>query len=143
MFTHQIGLGRWVDRPRKDLPVVVAVDDDIDNLALISYVLEEFPCLLFCETDGQSALDLSLQLQPDLILLDIRLPRLNGIDMVKALRLHKDTSEIPVIAVTALADIQNRQEILQAGFNQYISKPYLLEDITTLIRRYLVLSDYA
>lgn len=122
---------------RRQRPLVILVDDDIDNLKLISYVLEEFNCLLICEADGAAALKLIRKLQPALVVLDIRLPGLSGLEMVHGLKLRRTTCAIPVIAVTALASIKDKRKILQAGCNQYISKPYLLDDMRRLISQYL------
>lgn len=118
-------------------PTVIVADDDVDNLVLIGYVLEAFPCLLFCETDGKAALELSLKLKPDLLLLDIRLPNLSGLDIVRKVRSYKAIADVPAIAITALASDRDKQRILASGFNQYLSKPYVLEDISQLISLYL------
>ena len=123
--------------PASPAPTVLVIDDDIDNLMLVSYVLEQFDCLFVCETEGQEALERVWELKPDLIILDIRLPGLSGLDIVRALRRHSATNTIPVIAVTALANLSDQEQILQAGCSHYISKPYLLEDMRTLLSRYL------
>lgn len=126
---------------RHSLPVVVVADDDVDNLILMSYVLEQFPCLLFCETDGYAALKTALKLQPDLMLLDIRLPRMSGLEIVRALREHEKTAFIPAIAITALASFQDKIEILRSGFSHVVTKPYLLEDIENTVSLYLSAED--
>lgn len=123
--------------PAPRTPTVLVIDDDIDNLMLVSYVLEQFDCLFVCETDGQEALARVEELKPDLIILDIRLPNLSGLDIVRTLRRHSITRNTPVIAVTALASPRDRERILQAGCSQYVSKPYLLENMKTLLSRYL------
>ncbi|MDB9528658.1 response regulator [Oscillatoria sp. CS-180] len=120
-----------------DLPVVVVADDDVDNLVLLSYILEPFPCSLFCETDGKVALERALNLKPDLMMLDVRLPGISGLDIVRTLRADEATALIPIIAVTAMASLSDKLSIFQSGFNQYVSKPYLLRDIEKLIGLYL------
>lgn len=122
----------------KDAPVVIVVDNDIDNLILLTYVLERFNCLLFCETDGEAAIALINRLKPSLIVLGIRLPRLSGLRLIRALRLNESTRNIPVIAVTALVTLQLKREILQSGGCHYISKPYMLEDMARLVASYLL-----
>ena len=122
------------------LPTVLVADDDVDNLMLVSYILEQFDCVLFSAIDGQTALNLVWKLQPDLILLDIRLPNLSGLELMQRLKQHQTTCKIPIIAVTALAGIEDRQKIMHAGCDQYISKPYMLDDMKTLISHYLLLT---
>jgi two-component system cell cycle response regulator DivK len=123
---------------QRQTPVVLVVDDDADSLILISYVLEQFKCALFCETDGQSALALAHQLKPDLIVLDILLPGLSGLEVVQALRKDRSTRSIPVIAVTAMASSWDQEKALRAGCSQYLSKPYLIEDMQRLLSCYLM-----
>ncbi|GAB4385205.1 MAG: hypothetical protein Kow00121_49870 [Elainellaceae cyanobacterium] len=119
------------------LPLILAVDDDDDNLLLISYVLETFGCQCISQTDGEAALAIAKEHRPDLVLLDILLPNVDGIEFVHRLRQDSMTADIPVVAVTALARSEDRQTILLSGFTDYISKPYMLEDLEAVIRRYV------
>lgn len=118
-------------------PLILAVEDDDDNLLLISYALESLGCRFICQTDSTSTVLVAKEYQPDLIMLDILLPTFNGIDVVHHLKREPLTYHIPVLAVTALATREDRQQILKAGFNDYISKPFLLEDLETVVRRLL------
>lgn len=118
-------------------PLVLAVEDDDDNLLLIGYVLEAFGYRFMGQTDSQTALTLVKEHQPDLILLDILLPNVDGIKFVQQLKQDSMTCEIPVIAVTALARSEDRENILLSGFTDYISKPYMLDDLEALIHRHL------
>ena len=137
METHDTRLESRAVTTKEALPTVLAVDDDQDSLILLSYIIEDFPCLFFCETDGQAALELILASKPNLVLLDVRLPRLSGFDIIRTLKSSADTAAIPVIAVTALAGKQQRQKLLEAGFNYYICKPYSLTDLQAVVKRYL------
>jgi CheY-like chemotaxis protein len=118
-------------------PLILAVDDDEDNLLLLAYALEPLGCSLLTAVDGRSALSLARSYQPDLILLDVLMPYMNGVEVVSQLREDPKIKMIPVIAVTALAIAEDRERLLQVGFNDYISKPYMLEDIEATVRRYL------
>ena len=120
-------------------PIILAVDDDEDNLVLLTEVLGPLNCLVMTATHGQTALRLAQAYQPNLILLDIMLPDLNGIEVVYRLKQNQETAKIPVIAVTALARLEDRDRLILAGCNDYISKPYILEDLEALIRHYLPL----
>lgn len=75
--------------------------------------------------------------QPDLILLDIMLPDLNGIEIVQYLKRDPQTMTIPIVAVTAMARAEDRKRILDAGCNDYIKKPYIIDELEAMIRRYL------
>lgn len=118
-------------------PTVLAVDDDSDNLLLLSYILEGFNCVTLSESDGSAALRLAQEIKPKLILLDILLPGLSGIEVMRYLRANPGTCDIPVIAVTALAQKRDQDQLLAEGFAAYVSKPYLLVDLEKVIGRYL------
>ncbi|ARV61564.1 hypothetical protein BZZ01_25655 [Nostocales cyanobacterium HT-58-2] len=118
-------------------PLILAVEDNEDNLVLLSYALESLGCKLICQKDSSTTIPVAKEYQPDLILLDILLPGLSGIDIVRSLKQEPLTSNIATIAVTALASTEDKERILDAGFNDYISKPYMIEDLEALVRRYL------
>lgn len=118
-------------------PLILAVDDDEDNLLLLTEVLKPMNCSFITATHGQSALQLAQNCQPDLILLDVMLPDFNGIEVVQRLRQNPQTKTIPVVAVTALARTEDRESLLLAGCNDYISKPYMLDDLEAVISRHL------
>ncbi|MEL6166075.1 MAG: response regulator [Cyanobacteria bacterium J06641_2] len=120
-----------------EIPLILAVEDNEDNLLIINYVVDSLNCRFIGEANGSKTLEIARETQPDLILLDIMLPETNGIDLFHDLKQDVSTSHIPVIAVTALARAEEKQRILDAGFNAYISKPYMLEDIEELICRHL------
>lgn len=117
--------------------IILAVDDDEDNLLLLTEVLNPLHCLVVTAMQGQTAILLAQAYQPNLILLDVMLPDLNGIQVVHHLKQNQQTAKIPVIAVTALATEEDRDHLILAGCSDYISKPYILEDLEALIHRYL------
>ena len=120
-----------------DKPLILAVEDNEDNLLIINYVVDSLSCRFIGEANGKKTLEIARESQPNLILLDIMLPETNGIDLFHELKKDISTSHIPVIAVTALARSEEKKRILDAGFNAYISKPYMLEEIEELICRHL------
>lgn len=121
-------------------PVILVVDDDEDNLLLLSYALEPLGFTILTANNGISALSLAQTYQPNLILLDVLMPHMDGIEVVSQLRNNLKTKTIPIIAVTALAVANDRERLLLAGFNDYISKPYMLEDLEAKVCRYLPLT---
>lgn len=119
-------------------PLVLVVEDNEDNLVLISYILESLGCKLIVQRDGgKETVILAKKYHPDLILLDIVLPEVSGIEILKFLKEEPLTRDVPTIAVTALATEENRENIIRAGFNNYIVKPYLVEELEEIINPYI------
>ena len=124
--------------PIRNKPIILAVDNDEDNRVLAALAVEQvLDCRAIAASDGETAISLAHLSQPDLILLDILLPDLNGTEVIRCLKQHPDTQAIPIIAVTALAQVQDHTSILAAGCDDYLSKPYMLEDLEAVIRRHL------
>ena len=118
-------------------PLILAVDDHEDNLLLLTEVLSPINCSCITATHAQMALRLALTNQPDLILLDVMLPDFSGIEVVRCLKQNPQTMTIPVIAVTALAGQEDRDRLLLAGCDDYISKPYMIDELEAIIHRHL------
>lgn len=118
-------------------PLILAVDDDEDSLFLITEVVRGSNCVCITATDGNTALSLAQLYQPSLILLDILLPDLNGIEVVQRLRKIPQTQSTPIVAVTALAKEEDCNRIRAAGCDDYITKPYMLDDLENVIFRHL------
>jgi CheY-like chemotaxis protein len=135
-YTHQSN-ARCIQQPAARHPLILVVEDDDDNLLLIRYALESFNYGFIGQNDSRKALATAKECLPDLILMDILLPNVDGIQLVKHLKQDEITRGIPVIAVTALAKMEDRESLLLEGFVDYISKPYMLDDLEAIIRRHL------
>ena len=107
---------------------VLVVEDNPDNLDLIEAYLEDMYALSFA-TDGQMGLDKVIEEKPDLVLLDISLPKMDGTEVIKAIRENDEVSNTPVIALTAHAMMGDRESFLKQGFTDYMSKPIQDEEI--------------
>jgi CheY-like chemotaxis protein len=118
-------------------PTILAVDDDEDNLLLLTYVLEQLGYQVSSTVDSDEVLALAISQQPQIILLDIILPKQDGFELLHHLRKHHQTAHMTVIATTGLAFPKDRQRLLLAGFDDYISKPYLISDLEALIEQYI------
>lgn len=118
-------------------PIVLAVDDNHDNLELLTQILDLFGCECVGSVDGYSALSTAVSRSPDLIVLDICLPDIDGIELIKRIRENPDLRHIPIVAVTALAKTEDRDRILEAGCVAYLSKPFNIKDLEQIIRHHL------
>lgn len=116
-----------------DQPKVLAVEDDEDNLLYISSALALFNYHCIVAKNATDGLSLAQKYLPDLILLDIVMPYMSGMELIKKLKSNSVTYHIPVIAVTALADEKKKKIILDAGFTDCLVKPYLLDDLEQII----------
>jgi two-component system cell cycle response regulator DivK len=118
-------------------PLILAVDDAPDDLVLITQALSLFGYAFITATDGPTAIQLIKTYQPDLVLLDIVLRGMSGIEVIRELKQNAQLCSIPVIAVTVLARPEERSQILAVGCNDYINKPYRLDDLEMMLQRYL------
>ncbi len=123
-------------------PLVLAVDEDEDNILVISYLIQSLACKLITTNSGHNTLNIATKHLPDLILLEIALPDLDGFEIIEKLRQNKTTGSIPIVVVTRLSGATEKERIIKIGCNGYLCKPYLFEDLEDLIRTNLkILSD--
>lgn len=115
---------------------ILIVEDNELNLKLLKDILEFHGYTIISTALGATALDLAREHVPDLILLDIRLPDISGIEAARRLKADEQAHAIPIIAVTAFAMPGDRATILDSGCDDYISKPFNLQTILALIDRY-------
>lgn len=112
-------------------PLVLAVDSNLDNLALVTEVLSWCGCRFITAAEAQAALQIAEEHQPDLILVELMLPGLDGLNLVRHLRSRAYT--VPIIAVTSLVIPQYQELAILAGCNGYIKKPYDLQELEAAI----------
>jgi PAS domain S-box-containing protein len=116
------------------LPRILLVDDHEMNLATLEAILSSGEYELHTASDGRSALEAAARLRPDLILLDVMMPEMDGFAVCNRLRATPDLAGIPVIMVTALNDQASRLKGLQAGADDFISKPIPMEELRARVR---------
>ena len=115
---------RWSKYNVKDKrATILVVDDTPDVLLLMVRVLSSRGYRVVSASNGQEALEQMQQAHPDLVLLDLSMPMLNGWDTLSAIRQFAQSASLPVIAVTAHAMSDDREAVLLHGFNGYITKP--------------------
>jgi two-component system cell cycle response regulator DivK len=117
---------------------VLIVEDNELNLKLLNDILEYHGYTVFTSRLGEPALELARQYRPDLILMDIQLPDISGMEATRRLKADEQTRTIPIIAVTAFAMSGDEAKILASGCDAYLAKPFnvieflrLVEDWTT------------
>ena len=110
---------------------VLVVEDNEKNMKLFRDVLEASGYRLLEATTGEQAMELAVEQQPNLVLMDIQLPDIDGVDALGRLRADARTASIPVVALTAQAMHGDRERFLDVGFDAYISKPV---DIVEFVR---------
>jgi len=113
------------------------IEDNENNMYLISFLLKNSGHKIFQAYDGKTGLGLAKTAQPDLILLDIQLPKMNGYEVATALRKDKSLEGIPIVAITSYAMPGDQEKALAAGCNGYIKKPINPDTFVGEIESYL------
>lgn len=116
---------------------VLIVEDNELNMKLFKDLLEANGIETIETSDGQNVLELARENKPDLVLMDIQLPEVSGLDVTKWLKDDDDLKSIPVVAVTAFAMKGDEQKIRDGGCEDYISKPISVSHFLEVIDKYL------
>jgi two-component system cell cycle response regulator DivK len=119
------------------LPKILVVEDDQDNREMVIKVLEHNGYRVIEAVDGQEAVKKAREEKPDLILLDIYLPKMDGYEVTRTLRGDQDLQYIPIIALTAHAMKGDREEALAIGCDGYITKPINVRELPKQIEHFL------
>ena len=117
--------------------VILVVEDNERNLKLLRDLLEYEGYDVRVARTGEDAVTLAVKKPPDLVLMDLQLPGIDGMEALRRLRESPRTVDIPVVAVTAQAMKQDRERVLQAGFNGYVEKPISVRAFPDQVRRFL------
>ena len=116
------------------MKLILIVEDNEKNLKLVRDVLQVKGFATVEAGTAEDGIKLAAERKPDLILMDIQLPGMNGIDALKVLRADPATAAIPVVAVTASVMQQDRKLITEAGFDGYIGKPINVKEFLDTVR---------
>lgn len=118
-------------------PLVLLVEDNEANITTISNYLEAKGYQILSAQDGREAIAIAKTRQPDVILMDIQMPVMDGLEAIKQIRLDPNLVNTPIIALTALAMKDDREKCLEAGANHYLAKPVKLNQLVTIIQSLL------
>ena len=119
------------------MTLILIVEDNDKNLKLVRDVLQVKGYATVEAGTAEDGIRLALEQKPDLVLMDIQLPGMNGIQALGVLRANPVTARIPVIAVTASVMQQDRKHITEAGFDAYLGKPLDLKEFLATVKRIL------
>ncbi|GAK54044.1 multi-sensor hybrid histidine kinase [Candidatus Moduliflexus flocculans] len=119
---------------------VLIIDDKPANLAILANMLEPLGFDLLKATSGQAGLYMALTQRPDIILLDLRMPEMDGFEVMRRLRADPAGQELTVIAVSASVQSDIRQRSLDAGCHDFLEKPVMFENLCALLEKYLDLT---
>jgi PAS domain S-box-containing protein len=118
-------------------PLILLAEDNEANINTFSSYLQAKGYRLVFATDGRQAISITKAEHPDLILMDIQMPVIDGLTAIKQIRLDPDVADIPIIALTALAMADDRERCLDAGASEYLQKPLKLKQLATSIQQIL------
>jgi two-component system, cell cycle response regulator DivK len=115
---------------------ILVVEDNERNMKLFCDLLQASGYRTLEATTGESAVEAALEHRPDLVLMDIQLPDIDGLEALERLRADERSAALPVLALTAQAMDGDRERFLAAGFDGYLSKPVDIGEFVTTVKRY-------
>jgi two-component system cell cycle response regulator DivK len=116
---------------------ILIIEDNDDNMYLMKFILEQNNFMVIIASTGSEGFEKTLSEIPDLILMDIQLPDINGLEVTRMIRQHEASRKIPVVAISSYAMTGDKQRALDAGCSGYIEKPIDPETIINSISDYL------
>jgi PAS domain S-box-containing protein len=132
------GKFRSIKPDQKDRPIILLVEDTKDVVMMIKDYLEMAGYEVITATDGSSGIEKAQRYRPALILMDIQLPGMDGLEATRRLRAISDFRTVPILALTALAMRGDRERCLAAGATDYVAKPVSLKKLVQMIEDYLL-----
>ena len=116
---------------------ILYVEDNEYNRKIVRQLLSRTSYRLIEAIDGEGGVAMAQEKLPDLVLMDVQLPKMSGLDATRVLRADPRTSHIPIIVITSFALSGDRERAAEAGANSYLAKPYSPRELLALVRRYL------
>ncbi|MDM0014393.1 response regulator [Variovorax sp. J22P168] len=116
---------------------ILYVEDNEYNRKIVRQLLSRSACRLIEAGDGETGVALAQQELPDLILMDVQLPKMSGLDATRRLTTDEATRHIPIIVITSYALSGDREKALQAGAASYLAKPYSPSELLAMVKQFL------
>lgn len=129
--------------PENERKKILVVDDEDKNLKLISLIVEGQGYAAFSAKSGIEALEKTARLLPDLILLDVMMPEMDGYEACRNLRKNPETAHIPIVIVTSLADRSSKIKALECGADDFISKPIDSAELSIRLKNLIKIKEYS
>ena len=123
------------------LPHILLIEDNPNNIKLMVMLLEQQGYQVTVDVNAEAGIENAKLLHPDLILLDIQLPEMDGMEACRILRQEPKLAHTPIIALTAFAMPGDRERILASGFDEYMAKPFNYRDFLKLVLRLIEHAD--
>jgi DNA-binding response OmpR family regulator len=123
--------------PSDGQPVILAADDDPDIRELVAFRLERAGYTVLQAADGEEALALALEHTPDLAVLDVMMPKMDGFELVRRLRAEEATKRMPIIMLTARAQDSDVEEGFESGADDYLRKPFSPQELRARVQAIL------
>jgi len=121
----------------KEQDVVLLVEDDSALRDFVKEILTKEKFTVYTAADGKDGIQQAVALIPDLILLDIHMPKLDGVTFCRAIRAGKDTKDVPIIVITAFNSRDRLEAAITAGADDFIGKPFDVDDLVFRVRAML------
>ena len=116
---------------------ILIVDDEQDIVESLKFVLESYDYTCYCAYNGEDGLKMARDLIPDLIILDVMMPRINGYKISRLLKFDKKYQNIPILMVTARSQEEDKLIGEETGADEYITKPFDLDEVIKIVKKYL------
>ncbi len=116
---------------------VLLVEDNAQNMEMVRSVFQELGMEIQTACNGKQGIEKALELKPDLILMDMHMPEMDGLEASRQIRLHPDGKEIPIVALSADAFFDQQNDAFQAGASDYLTKPLDFDELIPILEKYL------
>ncbi|MBR1907973.1 response regulator [bacterium] len=116
---------------------ILIVDDEKDIVETLKFMLEASGYSCFCAYNGEDGLKMAKEIIPDLIILDVMMPKMNGFKISRLLKFDSKYRDIPILMLTARSQESDKQIGEETGANEYITKPFEIDDVLNRVAKYL------
>lgn len=116
---------------------ILIVDDEIDIVDTLKFVLESSGYTCYCAYNGEDGLKMAKEIMPDLMILDVMMPKMNGFKISRLLKYDAKYRDIPILMLTARSQESDKALGEETGANEYITKPFELDDVLEKVAKYL------